>query len=310
MNVLTYSRGLLTGAVSLTALISMGVGGDLGLAPAVALASPPETGIQQPQLLAQQIVDGLPPPPLDPTAGSYLGPGAFDQPSSPAIAAPAAVPVQSLYMVVINGDSPLLLSQVQQVEPSAQLQQYKGQSVIQAGVFDDEQTAVQQVQALTAQGIAADIVPVSSESYATADYQPANYPGMPDVVVDPLPETLVPQEVVFGAYPDLQNPALQSPVLPEANGEPETNGDRVSYATPRPSPYYVVIPTTGAELDYVSNQVMLLGQGVSMAGIIQARDEPVGPHVRVGPFADRAAAERWNGYLRDFGLNARIYFRR
>ena len=305
MNVLTYSRGLLTGAVSFTALVSVGVGVSVGICPAVASTEPPSDRIQPPQVLAQRIVDGLPPPPLDSTGESYLAPGSFNQPSSPAIipavtpaVAPAATPAAALYMVLVNGDSPLLLSQVQQVEPSAQLQQYKGQAVIQAGVFGDEQTAAQQVQSLTAQGIAANIVPVSPELYATTAYQPINFPSA-ELSAAPLPETPVSGEAAFGDYPDLQNPALQSP-----------NGDRLSYATPRTSLYYVVVPTASGELDYVSNQVLLLGQGVSMAGIVQARDQPLGPHVRVGPFAERAAAERWNGYLRDFGMNARVYFRR
>lgn len=305
MNVLTYSRGLLTGAVSFTALVSVGVGVSVGICPAVASTEPPSDRIQQPQVLAQRIVDGLPPPPLDSTGESYLAPGSFNQPSSPAIipavtpaVAPAATPAAALYMVLVNGDSPLLLSQVQQVEPSAQLQQYKGQAVIQAGVFGDEQTAAQQVQSLTAQGIAANVVPVSPELYATTAYQPINFPSA-ELSAAPLPETPISGEAAFGDYPDLQNPALQSP-----------NGDRLSYATPRISLYYVVVPTASGELDYVSNQVMLLGQGVSMAGIVQARDQPLGPHVRVGPFAERATAERWNGYLRDFGMNARVYFRR
>ena len=307
MNVLTYSRVLLTGAVSFTALVSVGVGVSVGMFPAVAWASHLDHDLQPPQVLAQRIVDGLPPPPLDPTAGSYIAPGSFNQPNSPEVtpvvapaAAPAVAPAAaaSLYMVLINGDSPLLLSQVQQVEPSAQLQQYKGQAVIQAGVFGDEQAAAQQVQSLTAQGIAANIVPVSPELYATTAYQPINFPSA-ELSAAPLPETPVSGEAAFGDYPDLQNPALQSP-----------NGDRLSYATPRTSLYYVVVPTAIGELDYVSNQVLLLGQGVSMAGIVQARDQPLGPHVRVGPFAERAAAERWNGYLRDFGMNARVYFRR
>ncbi len=310
MNLLIYSQGILARPVSLTALVSIvsrvstaslivGIG-TAGLFPAVAWADQPGDRIQQPQILAQQIVDGLPPPPLDPTGGEYIAPGSFNQPTSPAIAAPADS-VQSLYMVVVNGDSPLLLSQVQQVEPAAQLQQYKGRAVIQAGVFREEQGAVQQVQALTTQGIAADVVPVLSQAYV-ADYQPASYAAQPEpLALAPLPDATIaqaPQEIVFGDYPDLQNPALQDP-----------NGDRFSYAIPPNSPYYVVIPTSVDELDFVSNQVVLLGQGVSMASIVQARDEPLGPHVRVGPFTDRTAAERWNVYLRDFGMNARVYYR-
>lgn len=316
MNLLLYSQGRLarpvslialvskTSTVSTASLISVGIGAIVGLFPAMAWADQPGDRIQQPQVLAQQIVDGLPPPPLDPTAGSYIAPGSFNQPISPAIAAPAES-VQSLYMVVVNGDSPLLLSQVQQVEPAAQLQQYKGRAVIQAGVFSEEQGAVQQVQALTTQGIAADIVPVSSQAYVT-DYQPASYAAQPEpsarAALSDASIAQAPQEIVFGEYPELQTPALQ-----------DSNGDRFSYATPNSSlnsPYYVVIPTSVDELDFVSNQVVLLGQGVSMASIVQARDEPLGPHVRVGPFTDRTAAERWNSYLRDFGMNARVYYRR
>jgi hypothetical protein len=32
--------------------------------------------------------------------------------------------------------------------------------------------------------------------------------------------------------------------------------------------------------------------------------------VLVGPFTNRNAATRWNRYFRDFGMDARVYYRR
>ena len=117
--------------------------------------------VRAPQLLAQQVIDGLPPPPPIPDlqlpdgaelpTGSGSGSGVQSQDDS-----------GELYMVYVNGDSPLLLEQVQQVEPTARVQPYEGQQVILVGLFDGFRTANEQVATLGERGIDANVVSVSS----------------------------------------------------------------------------------------------------------------------------------------------------
>jgi cell division protein FtsN len=42
--------------------------------------------------------------------------------------------------------------------------------------------------------------------------------------------------------------------------------------------------------------------------MIQKRDAPLGTHVAIGPFDQRAQASRWSSQLQSEGLNARVYF--
>ncbi|HEY9650064.1 MAG TPA: hypothetical protein V6C95_05330 [Coleofasciculaceae cyanobacterium] len=74
-------------------------------------------------------------------------------PSSPAVFNPPNTPTPSanLYRVDVLGDSPFLLSQVQQIEPEAFIRW--GEGMIQAGVFADQQNAQSRVRALETQGI-------------------------------------------------------------------------------------------------------------------------------------------------------------
>lgn len=62
------------------------------------------------------------------------------------------------YMVYVNGDSPYLLQQVRAIEPTASIQRYQGQSVIQAGTFENEASAKRQIAALNAQGLMAGLM--------------------------------------------------------------------------------------------------------------------------------------------------------
>ncbi len=71
--------------------------------------------------------------------------------------------------------------------------------------------------------------------------------------------------------------------------------------------YFVVIPGTEAELSSVANQISQMGLG---SGVRQGNN-PYGPHIAVGPFGKRDAAESWQRYLRSNGLkNARVFFQR
>jgi hypothetical protein len=254
-------------------------------------------------LVAQQVTDGLPPPP----------PLIFGQESMPTSLPSSEVPPADIpylaptapgqqYLVIVNGDSPLLLSQVQTVAAGASIQEYSGQRYIQAGLFDNPSLAQQQVSALAAQGIGAEIVTVGATTNpAASSSAPAQVvapqtvlPAMPPP--DLLPATPVPREVEFGQPPapgQLSNPA--SP-------------DTIRGTNDRNRAFYVIVPGSADNLEAMANQIIRLGEGIGIASMVQT-DNSRGSHVRVGPFVDRGSANRWRRYLRDFGMDARVYYR-
>jgi hypothetical protein len=143
----------------------------LGLLPLslVALARP---------TLAQEVSQILPPPPDVRMIDSTVVP-ASDLPFIPidkTFQAPAAAPglqerSAAGYRVIVNGNSSMLLQQVQRVEPKAFISDYKGRKVIQTGVFSNQTNAQQQVSTLQAQGIQAEVL-----SSATSNpIQPSAY---------------------------------------------------------------------------------------------------------------------------------------
>ena len=130
------------------------------------------TTAAQQRLPDPRIFDELPPPSSSPIPS-------FNTPSSPP-AFPDARPEReldfrapnrpipsrtptstlSLYRVDIFGDSPLLLSQVQRIEPDAFVRQDEG--IIQAGVFADEFNAQSRVRELESQGFRARVTPITA----------------------------------------------------------------------------------------------------------------------------------------------------
>jgi len=255
--------------------------------------------------LAQQVIDGLPPAPLPPSQ-PYSTPAAAPSVSvpppttaAPAVAPAAAMPINPSYVVIVDGNSPLLLSQVQQVEPGATVVPLEGRSLIQAGVFSTEAEAAQQMQRLADRGILSRVVaatPINEPApvvAATPASQAANQvEGFP---IPELPTTVVPQELEFEALTPLE----AEPRSVSFSAEEESRRD-----------YYIVIPAPGEELAGISEQVIRMAYGFRMTRLVEERDSRLGPYVRVGPFAGRGAAERWNRYFRDFGMDARVYFRR
>lgn len=287
-------------------------------------------------LLAQQVVNGLPPPP--PAFGQSLPPAQPNpQPSMmPGMAAPMAVPTvpgAQQYAVIVNGDSGMMLNQVRSIAPSAFVQEYQGRRMIQAGMFGDIGGAQQQVAALAARGIGAQVVTIPGRTggrtaiapqvTAPALPTPASFPmptmpavaqAAPQVTApmlpppDLLPVAPVPREVEFGQPPAPEQfaPAPVPSFAP--SGEPLPPDSPSDGRSGRS--FYVVIPGKSDELAAISNQVMRLGDGFGIAQMVQATDAPRGPHVRVGPFVDRSAARRWTRYFRDFGLDARLFYTR
>lgn len=116
---------------------------------------------------AQQVVP-LPPPPTVSVPGLTNTPSFTNSTSSPGGETVFLAPLNrqgaaDQYTVYVNGDSPYLLQQVRAIEPTASVQRYQGQAIIQAGTFDNEASAQRQIAALNAQGIMANMTMGNSE---------------------------------------------------------------------------------------------------------------------------------------------------
>lgn len=270
------------------------LGGGLLFTPQLASAETFELEgdrIRGEQRIAQQVVEGLPPPPP-----VIFGQGAANQPTSGA----------SQYWVVVNGDSSLLLSQVQAVVGEATVQEYNGQRFIQVGVYNDAATAQQMVSALATQGISAETLAVNAGASTATTGQVAQQPLVPALPppdsfpVTPVPRASAPREVEFGQPSNLSQPGS---ALPPPQTQSAATGNNSRH-------YYVVIPGSADNVAAITNQVARLGEGFDVGQMVQASESRRGSYVRVGPFADRSAANRWNRYFRDFGMDARVYFSR
>jgi hypothetical protein len=70
--------------------------------------------------------------------------------------------------------------------------------------------------------------------------------------------------------------------------------------------YYVTIPAKSQDLPTIAGQVR---QITGLYTLVNQRTQPLGPHVAVGPFNQRAEATRVNKFLRDRGFgNARVFY--
>ena len=74
--------------------------------------------------------------------------------------------------------------------------------------------------------------------------------------------------------------------------------------------YFVVIPSSRRELPLLHERVKRLrADAGDHRVIVSQREQPLGPHVRVGPFLEREQAERWNRYLQKMGVrHGRVYY--
>ncbi|MEO1126590.1 MAG: hypothetical protein AAFX95_21330 [Cyanobacteria bacterium J06639_16] len=231
-------------------------------------------------------------PPLPDVEGSSL--------PSVNVSNPGAGTIAQRYMVYVNGNSPLLLDQVRLVQPDAFRQQYNGRSVIQAGLYNSEQNAREQVQRLANSGIGADITSVQravSSTYAFSSVPPPPNSSASSSGSVPIPVVAVPDNSVeFGQSP---NNALPPP--PNATAAAGSNARAGSSA------YYVIVPSGHQTAPVLRNQIV--DMGVS-SNLVQTRTVPFGPHVAVGPFSNRGEANEWNQYLNGFGMDARVHFQR
>jgi hypothetical protein len=218
---------------------------------------------------------------------------------------------------------------VRTVEPTAFRTNFQGRSVIQAGRFNMSSNAQQRMTDLAALGVASQMAQVAAAvpSFAQTPALPSNVyassgdlPPLPDVgfaqgpggavPVPALPPGVAqvpptPGNVEFGQELNYGTPSAppSGQMLPPPNVAPPTE----SFTAPR-APYFVVIPTDSSNLGNVSSQVIQLGTPPDR---VQQRTAPRGPHVAVGPFTDRALANRWNDFYREAGIgNSRVHFER
>jgi len=238
-----------------------------------------------PLWVAQQVRNELPPPPPLIQFGDdpNLVPGVPGQAGDGSSNASG-----THYLVYVNGNSDRLLAQVRRVEPNAFRRNYGGRSVIQAGLFGDTFGANNRLQQLRDEGIGAQIeaivatpTPVTASSPRVSSPSSSSLSSSQDDI--PLPVAVVPQSL--------------------AGTIPSEDARSVAVAVPDASPYWIAIPASKSKLDDVVALVSL--SGVNPPGIQAAKDGR-GRFVKVGPFVDRQVAERWNRYLRELGMDARI----
>lgn len=122
-------------------------------------------------LIAQTVVDRLPPPPLTPDSEKQLPPPSIFIPREFDFQAPASNRSPAVnnssstslsYLVYVDDTSSPTIERVKQLEPQAFVRQYNGRSVVQAGAFEQNDNAQQRAQELKSAGVTARIVNLST----------------------------------------------------------------------------------------------------------------------------------------------------
>ena len=183
------------------------------------------------------------------------------------------------YRVFVDSTNNFMLDRVRDAIPDAFIR--RGEGVIQAGAFreEDKFKADLRVQELAARGITARIV--DSSTGRNVPLGNNNALGQPNT---PNP-TNFPSSTFPNTVPD--------------------NNSRDGNQASNTNPYFVIIPSSLDNLPSLAGQVVNFGISQEL---VRQREEPRGPHVIVGPFADRGLAQQWEDYLRNEGLDARVYF--
>jgi hypothetical protein len=183
-----------SGGLAAIALLTSGLVGGLAFAPVAIAGTGLTSQMGQATLIAQEIVDGLPPPP---NVGQNTLPVL---PQAQQMTAPDQSSSDRLYLVMINNDSPRLLRQVQRVASSASVQDYQGQRMIVAA-FDDSNHAQRQVQMLASRGIGARLIQPSE--IASAGAGDSNLNGMPGSAPNSATVPVQRSAVPMAVSPDL-----------------------------------------------------------------------------------------------------------
>ncbi|MDJ1178292.1 hypothetical protein PJF56_05405 [Roseofilum sp. BLCC_M91] len=140
--------------------------GSLGLGLMVSPSARAQPFLLPPPEIQQQPMNFPPPPP------SNALPRIPGNPNPPYVN-PSFYP----YVVVVNGNSPLLLEQVQRIVPDAFVRQMGGRTVIQAGAFQFNGSAQERLSELRSRGILAEVVTRQGETLAGGSTYPApTYP--------------------------------------------------------------------------------------------------------------------------------------
>lgn len=230
-----------------------------------------------------QVMEQLPPPP-NVTFGETL-PTATPVPYRSSSASSRAA-TQDAYLVFVNGDSPLMLQQVRAIVPSADYREHEGRTVIDAGVFQQQDDANQQIAQLESRGIGAGLDRVEIAASGALINSFAGTGGS------------APREVEFGQSTVAVAPSSGVPI--PVNQSDEESEDSANY--------FVVVPSNGASVEAMSQYVAQLALDAPASGV--QIGSHLGSHVRVGPFRDRSTAQNWEKYLRAFGMDARVHYRR
>jgi hypothetical protein len=173
------------------------------------------------------------------------------------------------YLVIVNSNSPQVLQQVRQIEPTAYFRAVQGGSVIQAGTF----TRITNVQNRLRQLADNRIGGVRVFNLANG------------------------QEMTYASGGNINNGGGNN----NPNNNPNNEQRRSDY-------YYVAIPGNPNELITIEEKIRRNSNIGQVVRIIR-RNEPRGTHIAVGPFSQRLQAEQWNNYLQNMGFdNSRVYY--
>ncbi len=260
------------------------------------LITPSSVSVAQDSPSPPLIIEELPPGPNDLNFPSQQPPTITPEPENnneefdyqvPTIPVPNSRPsnptpsssttYSDYYRVEVEGDSSLLLTQIQNIEPEAFIRGREG--TIQAGLFSERYNAQQRVEVLESQGFRAKVVSV-------------------DVAVSRPNNTSYPAPVY-------RQPQPNTPVNPSNNNIPTVlNNSNNVQQSDEDKGYFVIIPASRQNLPIIAATVA--ESGIDLRSIRQ-KQGPIGSHVAVGPFATRSLAERWNSYLRWAGMDARLH---
>ncbi|MCT7961852.1 hypothetical protein NG799_24430 [Laspinema sp. D1] len=199
--------------------------------------------LQQPQQFLQLPVPSQQPP---------LSPGPIPQFDLPPAPPPLpALPSSKRYVVYIPTNNPIVLAQVQLIEPEAFIQDLDGKTVIQAGMFVNNSNAYRRAREL---------------------------------------ELLVGIRSAIGTIEPI-SPAIATAAAPGAS---------VGIS----NPYFVVIPGNANDFSRITTQLTTAGIASQE---ISVRTAPFGPHLAIGPYPNRITAQQESGYIRNFGIDARVH---
>lgn len=232
--------------------------------------------------------DAQAPPVGVPQNLDFPGDRYFSNPgSNPGFSNANPIPDSKFYLVYIPGQNQQTLDRVRLYEPEAFFTQYKGRTVIQAGVFANRNNAERLARELEFAGVISAIATLNQPSSNVARTNVAPAFTTPTVAGNLLPVSN-----------SLANPPIGTSVTTFYPPPPIPGGVK-------PNGYFVAIPGNPQELPRMIQEA--IDAGIA-PGEIFTREEPFGPHLAIGPFPDRTTAEQESGYLQKFGLDARIYF--